>query len=382
VLAAVFVAAALSVIGPPVSAGFDPEAANPHCSAAQWSRSCPIASANDTVPPVFLMPNSLFDRNVTKWPVDRNSKELVAEFNFDWQQNYGNVGVNGRPVIWVPASQRMVPLSASAGCSSNFLDNTGKSAPVPRWAGTSGHPDSALTVYQPSSNTVWELYQAQPVTTGGAAGNTGGSGGWSACWGGKARLSTFTGVFPQPYGETATGISNLATEVTEADVLLGSIRHTIGLQVANCTMNIYPADRGDCGFYPGNPAEGQWFRFPASVDCAAYDTTPFENEVCIAGQRYVFVIVDQGGSDGIIADYATGTWAHEGNPGPAGSWEDNAKGACCVYVGGGGPLEDAFQTASGYWEQEYQVIASLPWSRLQVIDPPQSKGAATSPAEP
>jgi hypothetical protein len=316
------------------------------------------------------MPNSLFNREVTKWPVDRNSASLVAEFNFDWESNYGNVGVNGRPVIWVPASQPMVALSVKAGCSGNFLTNTGTSAPIPQWASTTGGADTPLTVYQPGSNSVWELYQARPVTTGGAGGGTSADRGWSACWGGKAHLNTFTGVFPQPYGETATGISNLATEVTEADVLSGTIRHAIGLQVANCSMGTYPADRSNCGYYPGNPAEGQWLRFAPSVNCAAYDTTPFENEVCLAGQRYGFVIVDQGGSDGILADYATGTWAHEGNPGPVGSWQDNPKGGCCIFVGGGGPLEDAFQTASGYWEQEYQVIASLPWSRLQVIDPP------------
>jgi hypothetical protein len=369
VLAGIYLAAALIFI-PPVSGGFSPEPAKPVCSGGQSPASCAVAHANDTVPPASLMPSSLFNRNVAKWPVDRYSAALVEEFNFDWQQNYGNVGVDGRPVIWVPADQPMVPLSVQAGCGSSLLASTGTSAPIPRWAPSSGSPGSALTVYQPSSDTVWELYEARPVTTGGSGANRG----WSACWGGKAYLNTFTGVFSLPYGETATGISNLATEVTEADVLSGSIRHAIALQVANCSMSVYPANRTNCGYYPGNPAEGQWFRFSPSVDCAAYDTTPFENEVCVAGKRYGFVIVDQGGSDGVVADYATGTWTDEGNHGPVGSWQHNSKGACCIFVGGGGPLEDAFRTASGYWEQEYQVITPLPWSKLQVIDPPSSRG--------
>ncbi len=163
----------------------------------------------------------------------------------------------------------------------------------------------------------------------------------------------------------------MATEVTEADVLSGSIKHAIGLQVVNCTTFVYPANRGDCNHDPGTPAEGQWFRFAPSVDCADYDTTPFENEVCIAGQQRGFVVVDHGGSDGIEADFASGTWTDEGNAGPAGTWQRTSSGACCIFAGGGAPLERSLRTSSGTYEQEYQVIAGLPWSELQVIVPPQ-----------
>jgi hypothetical protein len=326
---------------------------------------CPTAGASDAVPPAALMPSSLFNRDVTSWPVARDSAAIVKEFDSDWQVNYGNVGVNGRPVIWVPANQPMVPLVVQPRCN-DFLANTGATAPVPSWAPTSGPTDYIVTVYQPSSNTVWELWQAHHLT-GAKAG-----GGWSACWAGKAPLNTFSGTFPWPYGETATGISNLATEVTEADVLSGSINHAIGLQVVNCTTAIYPADRGDCGYHPGYPAEGQWFRFAAGVNCADYDTTPFEHEVCITGQQRGFVVVDHGGSDGIEADYATGTWTDEGNSGPTGSWQHKPDGQCCIFAGGAGPLEQSFRIAPDNYEQEYQVIANLPWSQLQVLVPPHS----------
>jgi hypothetical protein len=123
---------------------------------------------------------------------------------------------------------------------------------------------------------------------------------------------------------------------------------------------------------PGTPAEGQWFRFSPSVNCANYDTTMFENEVCIAGQHRGFVVVDHGGSDGIEADFATATWTDEGNPGPEASWQRNANGHCCIFAGGGGPLEQSFRTSSGSYEQAYQVIAGLPWSQLQVVVPPHA----------
>jgi hypothetical protein len=331
-----------------------------------------LAGAGDTVPPAELMADSLFNRDVTAWPVARDSTAIVAEFNRDWQVNYGSVGVNGRPVVWVPPGQPMVPLSVQPGCA-NFSKDTGPSAPIPAWAPTSGPGDEILTVYQPSSDSVWELWQAHRVATQKTTGEgrtPPADAGWTACGAGKASLRTFSGVFPFPYGETASGISNLATEVTEADVLSGSIEHAIGLQVVDCTTAVYPADRGDCNYDPGTPAEGQWFRFAPSVKCADYDATAFENEVCIAGRQKGFVVVDHAGSDGIEADFATGTWTDEGNPGPVVSWQRNSRGQCCIFAGGGGPLEEAFRTASGLYEQEYQVIAGLPWRRLQVIVPP------------
>ena len=377
-LAALSVAALLAMGFPQTATEHSYQKENLSCTSRQAAvSSCSIASADDTVPPSSLMPRSIFNQNVTSWSIAPNSAAIVSEFNADWQANYGNVGVNGRPVVWVPAGQPMVPLSVQAGCTS-FLSNTGASAPIPSWAPTSGANDYALTIYQPSSNTVWELWQAHEVAASSTGGNGAGSSanpGWSACWGGSATLNTFSGVFSNPYGETATGISNAATEVTEADILSGSINHAIGIQVVNCSVYIYPANRGDCEQdIPGDPAEGQWFRFAPSVDCADYDTTPFENEVCLAGQQNGFVVVDRGGSDGIEADYATGSWTDEGNPGPVGSWQDNPAGGCCIFAGGGGPLEDAFMTSSGVYEQEWTVIANLPWSQLQVVEPPLGHG--------
>jgi hypothetical protein len=373
-LAAISISMALALGLPAVTAGGAGVAPLSTTLSCDAGLSCPAPVVpGAAVPPASLLPKSLFNQDVTSWPVAHDSAAIVDEFNRDWRTNYGSVGVNTRPVVWVPATQPMVPLSIQAGCQ-DFRAETGATAPIPSWAPVSGPGDDILTVYQPSSHSVWELWQAHRVTAQSATAHAGSrvtGDGWSACWAGKALLNTFTGVFPSPFGETATGISNLATEVTEADVRSGSIKHAIGLQVVNCTTFVYPANRGDCNHDPGTPAEGQWFRFAPSVDCADYDTTPFENEVCVAGQQRGFVVVDHGGSDGIEADFASGTWTDEGNPGPAGTWQRTASGACCIFAGGGAPLERSLRTSSGTYEQEYQVIAGLPWSELQVIVPPE-----------
>ena len=82
----------------------------------------------------------------------------------------------------------MVPLSVQAGCQ-DFRAETGATAPIPSWAPVSGPGDDILTVYQPSSHSVWELWQAHRVTAPSATAHAGRrvtGDGWSACWAGKA----------------------------------------------------------------------------------------------------------------------------------------------------------------------------------------------------
>ena len=114
--------------------------------------------------------------------------------------------------------------------------------------------------------------------------------------GGQALPGGGSGVFPSPYGLAASGISYLPTTITEADVASGAIDHAIAVELPGCYGYVYPADRSDCSSHAndgsGQPNEGQWFRFPASVNCANYDATPFEDMVCKAVQTYGMVVVD------------------------------------------------------------------------------------------
>ncbi len=160
-------------------------------------------------------------------------------------------------------------------------------------------------------------------------------------------MATTDGVFPTPYGETATGISNLATEITEADVASGSIDHAIGMVLLGdaCNGDVYPADRGDCGSYPGQPGEGQWFRFPAGLAMPA-GLTPFAQMVFRAIQVYGAVVVDQSGAVGLEVDQPS-AWSLEGHSGTD-------------------PV-----TTSMNGVPTYQVVATLPWGDLQTVDPPQ-----------
>ncbi len=158
-------------------------------------------------------------------------------------------------------------------------------------------------------------------------------------------MATSTGVFPWPYGMSATGISYLATAITEADVASGQIDHAIAIQIPRCNEYVYPADRHDCGSEPGQPAEGQWFRLPANLPMPG-GFNPFAQMVFTALQRYGAVVTDYAGAVMLEAEQPS-DWAAEGNSGTD-------------------PI-----TASWERQPEYKVVAGLPWSSLQAVAPPQ-----------
>jgi hypothetical protein len=300
------------------------------------------------------MPDSLFNQNVQNWPVDPSSSAYVANLVAQYESAYGAVGVNfNRPVYQVPADQPMVPVSVTSSCNNftgdqatpNGAGATGTEVPIPSYAQAGDSSDNILTVYQPSTDRAWEFWEAVDN----------GNGTWSACWGGELDMATSNGVFPDPYGETAAGISNLATEITESDVASGSINHAIAFELLGeeCDWSsteadggLYPADRTDCGYdIAGAAAEGQWFRFPANLAMPS-GLTPFAQMVFKAIQTYGMVAVDQGGAVMLEADEPT-VWSQEGNSGTD-------------------PI-----TASQDGLPEYQLVASLPWQDLETVVPPQ-----------
>jgi hypothetical protein len=242
------------------------------------------------------------------------------------------VGVNSLPLYTVPASQPGVTVSLAGGCQSEFLANIGQ-VPIPWYANLNASSDSPLVISQPSTGSEWELWQVQEPW----------SGHYTACWGGKLSLGSSNGVFAPNYGLAASGISYLATTITEADIASGSINHAIAMTITRCNGFVYPANRGDCSD-SGQPGEGQWFRFPANLAMPS-GLTPFGQMVFRAIQTYGVVILDHGGAV-MLQSEQTSDWAAEGNRGTD-------------------PI-----TSSWQGQQEYQVVSSLPWSQLQALDPP------------
>ncbi len=292
------------------------------------------------------------------------SSTIVANLAAEITNVYGTVAVDGGlwnaanltnqsdgvPIVTVPAGQAEVPISVgpdssdpSAGCNDFNVSTgagTGPDIPIPSSASAlvSGTNDSALIVYQPSTSTEWELWQADYSAAKG----------WTACDGGKlTNLATSTGTFPAAggYGEAASGISYLGTEITEADVQSGAIDHVIAMAAneGDCNGFVAPATRGDCGSSANQVSEGSYLRFPASLAMPS-GMTPFGQMVFKAIQNYGTVITDQSGGVAISTENGY-DWTYEGHSGTD-------------------PI-----TASWSGQAEYAALNGMPWSQLEVVAP-------------
>jgi hypothetical protein len=317
---------------------------------AALAPSPPTTTTTVPVPPLNapvaqLMAASIFDRPVTTWSVNPNSAAWVADFVSDYQDNYGSVGVNTLPIYDVPAGTPESAMSVRFGCN-NFLASTGDEVPVPAFTNLNGSSDDPLALYDPSTDQAWEFWQVSK------AGNS-----YQACWGGGAPLTSFDGVFPGPFGLSATGISYLATTVTEADIASGAIDHAVSVILPpSCSPYVAPAVRGDCHGTTGQPSEGQWFRFAPGTAMPA-GLTPFGQMVFRAILTYGMVVTDQGGAVMLEAEQSS-DWAAEGHSGTD-------------------PI-----TTSWQGKQEYQVVANLPWASLQALNYPGASSVSSGLPSP
>lgn len=294
-----------------------------------------VLGTGSPAPAPTLFPSSVFDHPVVNQPVAANSDTLTANFVTQTHTIYKQVGVGFKPIFTVPSDQPLVHVSAADGCWQSFLSSLGQGVPIPVGAYNSGTSDQNVIVSQPSTGGDWELWKA-----------TQSNGQWSACWGGGLNALRSTGVFAYPFGESASGISYLATTITEADVAAGQIDHAINLQIEQCNGFTAPADRTDCGSNAGTPSEGTWFRMPADTPMPA-GLTPFAQMVFKALQTYGAVVTDHAGAVMVTAENPY-DWSFQGNA-------------------GADPITTAFAGAP-----EYAVFNGMPWSALQVIVPPAS----------
>ena len=335
-------AAAPTTTSPPPTAPAPRTTAGTVKSKAVKSTKAPTTSTTQRPAPAAVA-GSTADPFTDSWDVPlssgaavaADSAQLVANLVTQYKDNYGSVAVNGGthgglPIFTVPSGQAGVSISVKSGCN-NFVPATGSEVPIPSNAVPSSSTDSDLIVYQPSTSTEWEFWEAS---------QSGGS--WSACWGGKiSNLGTSSGVFSGTTGLAASGISYLGTAIREADVQAGAINHAIAVQVVSCNGYVAPAVRGDCGTNSGQVAEGSWLRFPASLAMPA-GLTPFAQMAFKAIQNYGMVVTDQSGAVALAAEAGT-DWTSEGNSGTD-------------------PI-----TASWAGQQEYSALNGMPWSDLEVL---------------
>ena len=270
-----------------------------------------------------------------------DSQQLVSSFNQQWRENYGGVSINtdefSIPIYRVPADQATVAVSIAPGCNSDAgLLAQLAAVPIPANAQPANGSDHSIVIWQPATDTEWELWIAQRAFDGS----------WSACWGGRIEnVSQSQGVFPYPYGLSATGMSYLAGAIKASELQAGRIRHALAVNVVHATRGtqVPPANRSDGNSNASDAIpEGTRFRLDPSIDVTKLGLPPGGVAIARALQEYGMYVTDKSGAV-VLTGESSAPYVAAGRP---------------------NPYDQAFDGLPAY-----QVLAGIPWDRLQVIEP-------------
>lgn len=277
-------------------------------------------------------------------PLHPKSAEFNAEFLRQKAAYYGTVTLNTReytsPVYTVGADVPTVKVTEwdcqKKGYSAQELIPQWSHVPIPDYAVPSRGTDAEMTIYQPSSDTVWEFWQARKV-----------NGAWQACWGGRMQnASNNNGVFPGHFGTTATSLPFLGGQITAEELRRGEINHVIGISLVEAEdwkIFSWPANRSD-GLNPHKAPnripEGLRFRLDPSIDVDSLKMSKAGKIIAKAAQKYGFVIWDKAGAISIRMQNSL-TYTSQGLS---------------------DPYPEIFEN-----KPNYAVLNGFPWDRLQFL---------------
>jgi hypothetical protein len=279
-------------------------------------------------------------------PIDVTSARLVAELGREVAREqlaatgpWINSTAATTTVYTVPASQPLVPVRLVNHRDDPVLTQAWSAVPVPPDAKASPGDDREITIWQPSTDRLWEFWHFARAATGG----------WQAQWGGAmSRVHTNAGYFSPSawpggkpwWGATATSLPLLGGLIRTAELRAGRIDHALALAVPHTRSGVYrwPAQRTD-GTTTGVTSlpEGTRLRLDPTLDVAALRLPPTTAAIALAAQRYGILVRDTAPN---IAFYAEAPTA-----------ADPYSGAAGVYAG----------------KRPDQLLARFPWSRLQVV---------------
>jgi hypothetical protein len=240
-------------------------------------------------------------------PVDAprhpQSATLVANIQDQLRRYYGTTAINttrySAPVYTVGAQQPVVPVKWSNCQNSPWSDQrfAGQIAavPIPVDAVPSAGTDGEIVIYQPSTDSIWELWRAEKRADG-----------WYACWGGRLDCASRTeGVFPFPYGVAATGLSLLGGMMFIDELQAGHLDHVLHLALPETQKSVFswPANRTDGRIVDANAIpQGLRFGLDPTINVDALRMHPLGKIIAKAIQQYGLVVRDTSGAVTLYAE--------------------------------------------------------------------------------
>ncbi|MGA2928731.1 MAG: hypothetical protein ABSG43_22630 [Solirubrobacteraceae bacterium] len=283
-------------------------------------------------------------------PVDPASGQLVGalerEVTSELRRGIGPWIATSKastPIYQVPAGQPTVRVALDDPTLwwRVSLQAAFAAVPIPAGAQPATGPDAQMTIWQPSTDKLWEFFHMRKQADG-----------WHAAWGGAIEdvsqsagyysTGSWPGALPQ-WGATATSLPVAAGVITLADLRRGQIDHALAIDLPAPRQGVFawPAQRSDGTGGPDTIPEGAQLRLDPAVDLARLSLPPLTRMIAQAAQTYGIIVRDQT-HDG-ISFYA----------------QDAAQsGGDDLYYGAHGIFGGRTPT---------QLLAAFPWSDLQVL---------------
>jgi hypothetical protein len=280
--------------------------------------------------------------------LDPESEALVRTLRDTVARNQADgtgpwIGVSGTsPLYVVPEDQPTVRVRLDAGEWKARMQEAFAAVPIPAHARPAEGADAHMTVWQPSTDRLWEFYRARK-----------GPDGWHANFGGAMTSvsrspgyytkESWPGLSESWWGATASSLPVIAGTMMIDELKAGVIPHALAMNVPFARPKRYswPAQRTDGSSSDSNAIpEGARFRLDPRLDIDKLDLPPMTRMMAEAAQRYGIIVRDQTGH--AVSFFAENPAPHGTNPytGPDGFYHGQSPNA---------------------------VLSAFPWEHLQLL---------------
>jgi hypothetical protein len=280
-------------------------------------------------------------------PLDESSvaliQSLVAEVERERATGIGpwiGASPGSTPLYRVGPGQRRVRVRLQDADQTwrKTLQRAFASVPIPADARPAVPPDRHMTVWQPSTDKLWEFFGARREADG-----------WHAVWGGAIRrVSKSRGYYTpaawpgatRAWGATASSLPVIGGTMLLDELRRGRIDHALAMNVPAARADVFawPAQRTDGVGLPTALPEGARLRLDPALDIAELKLPKLTRMIARAAQRYGLVVRDQTG-------HGISLFGENPSQFP------------------GSPYRSHFR---GRTPQE--LLADFPWDRLQVLE--------------
>lgn len=291
----------------------------------------------------FFAPTSIWNQPLPgNAPLDPSSPQLVASLDADvnseiagkwgpWLSYYAY----STPIYTVPKTEPRVRVRLDQRNAA--LQRAFSHVPLPADARPADGSDAQLTVWQPSTDRLWEFWKLSLQADG-----------WHASWGGAMRhasrnpgyFSTHAWPGAQPrWGASGSSLPLVAGLITLHDLAQGRIDHALAIAVPHVRAGVWswPAQRSDGDSpSPDTLPEGARLRLDPRLNLDALNLPPLTRMLARAAQTYGIVVRDTSSVVGFFGQ----------DPMPSHS------NAYTRWLGG---------------QFTWQPLAQFPWDRLVVL---------------